>query len=1282
MKSGILSLVCWLAAFSLMAQSFDARIAPSQRSLSEIERMVMPPLNNEALREAEMARRGPGIAPRFAESMVVQVSPQTHGSWETLPNEREVWRLRILSKGALSLNLGFNTFRMPEGGTMILYSPDRKTVMGPFSPADNEDHEQLWTPIFDGDELVVEVQVPTEKRNELALMLTSINHDFMGFSQMIASGSCNLDVICGGADGWGIVDRYRDIIRSVGIYGFNGNTFCTGFLINNARKDCTPYFMTANHCGVNINNAPSLVVYWNYENSVCRQPLTPQSGGNGNGTLNDFNTGSVFRAGYSPSDMTLVELDDPVSSTAGAFFAGWTIAGTTPQDSVICVHHPNTDEKRISFEFDPTYRGAWGNGSGEVPTGNHIIVPDWDIGTTEGGSSGAPLFDHNKRVVGQLHGGGASCGNNSYDSFGWFTTSWTGGGGNNNRLSNWLDPDGTGITFLDGSNQIACSFFIEPNLVQQEICAPENVAFTISISGNFADDVTLSIEGLPVGLNAVFNANPTPPGGSSVLTLSNTSAVAPGIYTLTINATDGTNTSDTQVQITLANGLPAAPVLISPANNATGVVNNSSLTWTTLPGNISYTVEVATDALFTQIVTQTTLANIGTLAVSLDIETVYFWRVRPNSICGVGAWSETFSFETAAIVCASPVVSTEQLTISSVGEPTITSSIEIQMAGNISSIRLLGLDIAHSWVGDLTASLTGPDGTTIQLFDRPGTTGGGFGCGANNILVNLYDSAAGSADLFENTCNNTPPAISGDFEPVEGFAAFSGLPAAGTWTLSISDAVDDDGGMLNGWSLEICTALPNQAAIYIDETDFRVCQDSALHLAFLLGTGFSGNQVTLSATNLPPGATAVFLPNPAEPGDEVSATISGFTQGGSFVTNLSATGGEMAVAVLTIEVQGAPEAAGLAAPANGATDQSLTPTLSWNAADGAVAYQISVATDPGFADVVWTMVVLETTAEVNNLEFNSTYYWRVDAIGLCGTTEGVVRNFSTEPDLTFFVNPPTQEACIADDVAFTIDVGAGFNASATLTYSLLPAATLNLTFNIDPANVPPGATIEAMAANTVGLTPGTLYTLTFTLSDGTHSREVSVQLLSLESPALPALISPVNGAAVTTATPTFNWQTAAGASAYYIEVATDELFQNLLVSQQVGGTTYTPGGGLIQNIGLYYWRVTALNGCGGSTVAAFNFNYTPNDVDDVETEDPTIVAPNPTKGLVSVQFPENWHGALVLEVYAANGQRLQRQLLDQAPQRMEVNLSAYPSGVYWLHLVRGERTFSRKVVKE
>ena len=104
-------------------------------------------------------------------------------------------------------------------------------------------HEQLWTPVLDGEELVIEVQVPKEQKHLLELELKYVNHDFVWFLMPCFSGKCNLDVICGGADGWDIVDAYRDIIQSVAAISTGGSIFLHGFfLVNNARQDCTPYF--------------------------------------------------------------------------------------------------------------------------------------------------------------------------------------------------------------------------------------------------------------------------------------------------------------------------------------------------------------------------------------------------------------------------------------------------------------------------------------------------------------------------------------------------------------------------------------------------------------------------------------------------------------------------------------------------------------------------------------------------------------------------------------------------------------------------------------------------------------------------------------------------------------------------------------------------------------------------------------------------------------------------------------------------------------------------------
>ncbi len=437
---------------SLAAQ--PASHAPS----SAIPVLAFPAQNNAALLTEELRLRStPGRAPHFALTQSTDVSPATGGKWEELSGGRSVWRLRVNSPNAKSINLGFTEFYLPPGGELYLYPANQKQpeVLGPFTPADNEEHNQLWTPIVPTDDLVIELRVPTARKSFVRLRLTDVNHDFVGFnSSSLLSGSCNLDVICGAEDGWGIVDKYRDIIQSVAVYSTGGSTFCTGYLVNNARQDCTPFFMTANHCGV-ANAGASLVVYWNFINSVCRQPGSAASGGNGNGVLNNFNTGSIFRATWADSDMTLLELDDPVNPSANAFYAGWDNSLTAPGDTVIAIHHPSTDEKRISFSFQQTFRV---NGISSTPAanGNHITVPNWNIGTTEGGSSGSPLFDRFKRVRGQLLGGGAACGNSDFDSYGFFGVSWNGGGTPSTRLRNWLDPDNTGVTQIDGRFQDAC----------------------------------------------------------------------------------------------------------------------------------------------------------------------------------------------------------------------------------------------------------------------------------------------------------------------------------------------------------------------------------------------------------------------------------------------------------------------------------------------------------------------------------------------------------------------------------------------------------------------------------------------------------------------------------------------------------------------------------------------------------------------------------------------------------------------------------------------------------
>ena len=993
MKKALTFWVLLLTCTHLFSQN-DWRIAKTKTPLSDIEKVTMPVQDNTALLEAELKRRGPGIAPKFAVNFEISISPKTHGTWERMLNGNALWRLRIFSKGAKSLNLGFTKYNMPRDGSLILYSPDQKNVMGPFTPADNEEHAQLWTPILDGEEMVIEVQVPHAHKDQLELELKYVNHDFVGFNQLV-SGSCNLDVTCGGADGWGIVDQYRDIIQSVAVYSRSGVFLCTGFLVNNARQDCTPYFMTADHCTITSGNAASVVAYWNFENSTCRQPGSTASGNNGNGSLSDFNTGSIFRAGYAESDFTLLELDDPVSETANAFFAGWSAESFAPEDTVITIHHPNTEEKRISFEFDPTFRSDY-LGATPQSNGNHITVEDWDIGTTETGSSGAPLFNKQKRVVGQLHGGFAACGNNELDSYGFFHTSWEGGGTPTTRLKDWLDPDNTGILVLDGRPATQCDFFVAATPTTVELCAPAEAQFTVTVSQNFASDVNLSVLGLPTNLTATFSNNPVVPGGGSVLTIGNTGMVANGSYTFLVQGTDGIESNFSNLTLDVTLDVPSTPVLSTPPNAALNVSLTPTLVWEDLP-DVSFDIQISTDVDFNNIVFASTgfSGNELKITTSLDEAEKYYWRVKASNICGAGEWSSVYSFITATIGCT-PYVSVDvPIAIPETGSPIISSTLAVTTFGEIEDVNVEDILIDHTWVSDLRIELTSPKGTTIELMNN--VSGGD--CEEDNVMIAFDDQAANPYSVLDNMCNSTPPALSGLFQPSEALSAFAGEEANGTWTLTVFDDVSQDGGALQNWGLEICTIVPVDYTVGSSMEVVNSCTGGEVSFSIELGAGFDdANGVTLTANGLPAGATATFDPNPAQPGEQVSVTLSDAPNVGSYSIEIVADDGTVTnSAQVEWLVNGQPSNALLVNPAQNAIDVEVSPTLVWESVTGATNYILELATDADFTDIIYDvnqpLTVISLPVTLENL---TAYYWRVTAFNDCGGTTSAPFSFTTE----------------------------------------------------------------------------------------------------------------------------------------------------------------------------------------------------------------------------------------------------------------------------------------------
>lgn len=375
---------------------------------------------------------------RFGENLYVDLAPSNAGEWINFPNGDRIWRLCIYSPGAISINLTFDQYRLPDGADLFVYNESRTDVIGAFTSQNNQNDGVFATSLVQGDKIYIEYFEPASVQFPGEIHLYRVTHGYRGIMDFAkafgSSGSCNVNVACPGGVGW------ENEINSVCMLVSGGAGFCTGALINNTANDGTPYVLTADHC---YSTPTSWVFYFNWQSATCPNP--------GASPAHDDISGAVLRARNAASDFCLVEMNSVPPSSYGVYYSGWnrttnaTIAGT-----IYGIHHPSADIKKISWTTlgltTTSYLGTASPGDN-----SHWRITSWsDLTTTEGGSSGSPLFDPNHRIVGQLHGGYAACGNTDSDWYGKFGVSWTGGGTSSTRLSNWLDPASSGVTTLDG----------------------------------------------------------------------------------------------------------------------------------------------------------------------------------------------------------------------------------------------------------------------------------------------------------------------------------------------------------------------------------------------------------------------------------------------------------------------------------------------------------------------------------------------------------------------------------------------------------------------------------------------------------------------------------------------------------------------------------------------------------------------------------------------------------------------------------------------------------------
>ena len=371
---------------------------------------------------------------------------------------------------------------------------------------------------------------------------------------------------------------------------------------------------------------------------------------------------------------------------------------------------------------------------------------------------------------------------------------------NNVGTNNRLMVKGNNHIFFDVSNAPfsivagAPTFLVSQASVQTtQACTLSSTTFNFNYGAvaGFAGTTTFSATGTPPGSVVSFSPASTVTAGTVTLTLSNLTGLS-GNFPITISATSGGVIKTVSYYLYIGLGSPS---LTDPANNAVNTNTSLALNWAVDPNATSYDVQVSTSNTFTPLISAVNVSSNSANISGLSSGTSYFWRIAPKNATCNGTFGSAFKFTTGTVSCATPS-NTTPLTIPTTANFSGTSTINVPSGASISDVNV-NVNITHSWINDLTVSLTSPAGTVVQLFSRqcdPNT-------GINDVNATFDDSGV----LV--VCGNFP-GISGTVIPSQALSVFNGQSPIGNWILTVADGFTGDGGSLNDWGLTICNITP------------------------------------------------------------------------------------------------------------------------------------------------------------------------------------------------------------------------------------------------------------------------------------------------------------------------------------------------------------------------------------------------------------------------------------------------------------------------------------------
>lgn len=677
-----------------------------------------------------------------------------------------------------------------------------------------------------------------------------------------------------------------------------------------------------------------------------------------------------------------------------------------------------------------------------------------------------------------------------------------------------------------------------------------------------------------------------------------------------------------------ATSAPSPPALLLPQNGTTLLFGNVLLDWSNVSNAQSYSVQLTEDSLFSTILISQeglTQSQYITDTLLLDYGRKYFWRARAVNEFGTSNWSDYRSFSFFPRLPLAPVL---------ISPPDGST-------GNVITPRLIWSNVPNAYTYSLQVARD-------QSF--------------NTVVLSVSSINLPEYNVPSSVLNNDSTYF---------------------WRVSAQNNFGS-GQYSTTWSFTVRSALPPPPMLHSPPENSTVYSTQPT-LSWLSSLGAESYKVQVSTDslfgNLVVNQSNIVNTNYLIPAGLLVIDSSYYWR--ACGVNSNGSGQWSGVWKFTVR-QGAPPPA-LVYPPNGQTGLQLSVNLDWSNSTGANNYDLLLATDSVFANVIIDARSLTNSAYTAGqpfLTYFTTYYWKVRANNSSGYGDWTnTWRFTTVqigiPTIPTLLLPANSSSNIS--VTPYLDWSNSANTSHYKLWISLTSTFDTLVFSKDTI-LPSEFTVPDSILGYDTLYYWKVMALNYAgASNWSQVFRFRTVPFGSGTPAVPVLLSPPNNATNVSAVALLDWGDAMLAVNYHLNIATDLNFNNMIQSTDtITLSQYKIQPGILNHNTLYFWRVRAINTLGQSkwsSVFVFRTALLTN-LSTINGELPEKFelydnSPNPFNPVTKIKLDVPRSSQVRISVYDLSGKEVSRIAdgrFDAGSYETVFDASMLPSGIYFCRM--------------